>query len=172
MTREECKVLVKAMKAMYPDPKFIPDQFAFDMWYKLMGDLEYHAACNAFAKHAQLSKFPPTVAEIRQNVADMETVDGMNGEEAWSLVYKAISNSGYYSVEEFGKLPPIIQKSVGSPENLRELALMPADTVNSVEKSHFLRTYEVEKKRKRESDAISPEIRAKIQEMQMKALEG
>ena len=40
------------------------------------------------------------------------------------------------------------------------------------DKSGYEIIYEIEKKRKRENDAISPEIRAKIQEMQMKALEG
>ena len=166
MSKEEFMILVKTMKAVHP--AMFPEMDTINIWYKMLADLNYKDAAAALGKHLSTSVYPPTVADIRSGcVVD----DGMNGEEAWSLVYKAISNSGYYSVEEFGKLPPIIQKSVGSPENLRELALMPADTVNSVEKSHFLRTYEVEKKRKMESDAISPEIRAKIQEMQMKALE-
>ena len=167
MSKEEFMILVRTMKAVHP--AMFPEMDTINIWFKMLADLNYKDAAAALGKHLSTSPYPPTVADIRSGcVVD----DGMNGEEAWSLVYKAISNSGYNSVEEFGKLPPIIQKSVGSPENLRELALMPADTVNSVEKSHFLRTYEMEKKRKRESDTISPDVRARIQEMQMKALEG
>lgn len=172
MTRDEMKILVKAMKSMYPDVRFIPDQFAFDMWYKMIGDLDYHVACNSFAKHCQVSKFPPTVAEIRQYSAEALSGEEMNGEEAWSLVFKAISNSAYNSESEFDKLPEILKKCVGSPANLRELALMSADTVSSVEKSHFLRAYEVERKRKKENDMLSPQVRDRLAEIRMKALEG
>ena len=146
-----------------------PGNDTVDVWYRLLQDLDYKDAADALGKHLSTSVYPPTIADIRYGcVAD----DGMNGEEAWSLVYKAICNSGYNSVEEFGKLPPIIQKSVGSPENFRELALMPTDTVNSVEKSHFLRTYEVEKKRKRELDTMPKEIRERLQSVAMKMIES
>ena len=39
MDREEFKVLVKGMKAVYAQPTFIPDQDAFNMWFALLGDL-------------------------------------------------------------------------------------------------------------------------------------
>lgn len=41
MTREEWAVLVKAMKAVYTSPSFLPDQYAFDTWYGLLKDLDY-----------------------------------------------------------------------------------------------------------------------------------
>lgn len=167
MVKDEFMILVKTMKAVHP--AMFPSMDTVNVWFQLVADLDYKDAAMALGKHLETSVYPPTVADIRNGcLADNE----LNGEEAWSLVFKAISNSGYNSVEEFWKLPPIIRKSVGSPENLRELALMPADTVNSVEKSHFLKTYEIEKKRSREENLISPEVRARLQEIRMKALEG
>ena len=41
MTREEWAVLVKAMKAVYTSPSFLPDQNAFDTWYGLLKDIDY-----------------------------------------------------------------------------------------------------------------------------------
>lgn len=41
MEREQFKVLVKAMKAVYAQPTFIPDQDAFNIWFALLGDLPY-----------------------------------------------------------------------------------------------------------------------------------
>lgn len=38
MEREQFKVLVKAMKAVYAQPTFIPDQDAFNVWFALLGD--------------------------------------------------------------------------------------------------------------------------------------
>ena len=39
MEREEFKILVKAMKAVYAQPTFIPDKDAFDVWYGLLQDV-------------------------------------------------------------------------------------------------------------------------------------
>ena len=44
MEREEFKILVKAMKAVYAQPTFIPDKDAFDVWYGLLQDLPYEQA--------------------------------------------------------------------------------------------------------------------------------
>ena len=38
MRKEEFKILVKAMKAVYADPKFIPDQYAYDVWFAMLED--------------------------------------------------------------------------------------------------------------------------------------
>lgn len=38
MEREQFKVLVKAMKAVYAQPTFIPDQDAFNVWFALLRD--------------------------------------------------------------------------------------------------------------------------------------
>lgn len=51
MEREQFKVLVKAMKAVYAQPTFIPDQDAFNVWFALLGDLPYKQAELAVQKH-------------------------------------------------------------------------------------------------------------------------
>lgn len=52
-------------------------------------------------------------------VRELNTPKQLNELEAWSLVEKAIRNSIYNSQEEFSKLPPLVQKAVGSPNVLR-----------------------------------------------------
>lgn len=61
MEREQFKVLVKAMKAVYAQPTFIPDQDAFNVWFALLGDLPYKQAELAVQKHMATEKFPPTI---------------------------------------------------------------------------------------------------------------
>lgn len=51
MEREEFKILVKAMKAVYAQPTFIPDKDAFDVWYGLLQDLPYEQANLAIQKY-------------------------------------------------------------------------------------------------------------------------
>jgi len=167
MEKPEFLILVKTMKAVYP--AMFSEKETIDIWFTLLKDLDYQDAATGLGKHLATSPYPPTVADIRNNaVPDIE----MNGEQAWALVFKAIENSAYNSADEFEKLPELVQKAVGNPANLRELALMPTETVNSVEKSHFLRTYEVEKKRKRELDTMPKEIRERLQSVAMKMIES
>ena len=167
MVKEEFLVLVKTMRAVHP--AMFSSRDTVDVWFSLLKDLEYNDAAAALGKHLSTSPFPPTIADIRLNV---QADDGLNAEQAWALAYKAISNSSYNSEEEFANLPPLVKKAIGSPANLRELALMPNDTVCSVEKSHFIRTYDMEKKRKRELDSMPKEIRERLEQVSAKMLEG
>ena len=135
MTREEFKTLVKGMKAVYAQPTFIPDQDAFNVWFELLKDIPYQQANVAIQKYMLTEKFPPTIADIREKATQIvESVDSSMSElEAWSLVRKAVRNSGYHSVEEFEKLPEACQRAVGSAANLKEWALMDSERVETVE---------------------------------------
>lgn len=68
---------------------------------------------------------------------------------------KAISNSAYHSKAEFEALPELCRKAVGSPGNLEALAMSTIDTIDSVEKSHFIRTYNTLIERQREDAKIN-----------------
>ena len=107
MEREQFKVLVKAMKAVYAQPTFIPDQDAFNVWFALLGDLPYKQAELAVQKHMATEKFPPTIADIREKAEQITSVKEteMSELEAWAIVRKAIGRSNYYAEEEFEKLP-------------------------------------------------------------------
>ena len=138
MTKEQFSLMVKGMKAVYTDPKFIPDKAAFETWYALLADLEYKTANIALQKYMMTNHFPPTPADIRNNI---EVPEGMNSNEAWSLVFKAVRNASYHAQEEYDKLPSIVQKAVGSADSLRSMAL-DANFNEGVEKSHFTRVYD------------------------------
>jgi len=94
--------------------------------------------------------------------------------EAWDMVRRAISY--YHANEAFRNLPPILQKIVGSPNQLREWALMDVETVNSVIQSNFMRSYRAMAAREREYAMLPESTRQLIQsiavKMDMKALTG
>jgi len=167
MERDEFKILVKAMKAVYAQPTFIPDQDAFQVWYALLQDLTYEQANLAVQKYMITEKFPPTIADIRQKANEIAQpdVESLTELQAWSLVRKAISNSGCHADEEFAKLPEACRIAVGSPANLREWALMDKDEVETVEQSHFIRNYRVAQKRMKENAMIPMHIKTLIDKM-------
>lgn len=139
MEREQFKVLVKAMKAVYAQPTFIPDQDAFNVWFALLGDLPYKQAELAVQKHMATEKFPPTIADIREKAEQITSVKEteMSELEAWAIVRKAIGRSNYYAEEEFEKLPEACKMAVGNPSNLREWAMMDSDQVGTVEQEGY-----------------------------------
>ncbi|MDO5146109.1 MAG: replicative helicase loader/inhibitor [Eubacteriales bacterium] len=170
MEREEFKILAKSMKAVYAQPTFLPDQDAFNVWYALLKDLPYELASMAIQKHMMTEKFPPTIADIRSKAFEMmeKPVEEMSELEAWAIVRKAIGRSGYYSEEEFEKLPEACRIAVGSPANLREWALMDSDEVATVEQSHFIRNYRAAVKRMAEDKKLPPAFRERIAESRQK----
>lgn len=164
MEREEFKILVKAMKAVYANPTFIPDQDAFNVWYELLKDIPYKLAEIAIQKHMLTEKFPPTIADIRTKATEITEMEEINELAAWSMVYKAICNSGYNSVEEYNKLPPIVQKAVGDPANLREWALMDEKMISSA-RARFIDSFKIVERRMKEDAKLPANIKALIDGM-------
>ena len=108
------------------------------------------------------SGFAPNIGQLVAKIRLLTKPQELSEMEAWSLVSKAIRNSGYNSVEEFAKLPPLVQKAVGTPDNLRNWAVSDYRTIESVIQSNFLRTYGTVVKRESEINCMPNEIKALI----------
>lgn len=151
MTKEEFMVIAKTLKAVYTDPKFLPDMDALNIWYMFMQDLDYRTISNAIAKYISTNKWPPTVADIRGMAVEVTAPpeDTLGELEAWALVQKAIRNGTYGAEREFEELPPIVQKAVGDPSNIREWA-QAEDDAKTVIQSQFQRAYRTALQRSKE----------------------
>lgn len=162
VTKDEFRILVKAMKATYIQPGFLPDDDAAQVWYRLLRDLSYEELTRAVQHHIMSSPFPPTIADIRAAAArymPQQADADMTELAAWELVRRAVSNSNYNAQKEFDKLPPLVRKAVGNVANLKEWASMDINTVNSVEQSHFIRAYRTQAAREKELQKLSPAMR-------------
>ena len=108
---------------------------------------------------SRVSTFPPGIGEITEMIQQITQPEQMTELEAWSLVAKAVTNSNYNSGEEFEKLPPVIQRLVGTPAQLREWAAMDSETFNSVVASNFQRSYKARAASEREYMALPSDVR-------------
>lgn len=153
MTREEFSMIVKGMKSVYAYQNFIADKDAFDMWYALLGDLDYKTASEATKEYMMTETRIPTPADIRNKVVNYATRDELTDSEAWALVSKALRNSAYDSKEQFNALPPLAQRAVGSPEILYVMATSEGYN-ESVESSNFKKTYRALQERSHEEIKI------------------
>lgn len=140
MTREEFAVLAASMKAVYTDPKFLPDKTAMEVWYMMLRHLEYKRAAAAVQAHMMTNRFPPTPADI--NLLCCPPPEMLSPDEAWAMVWRAICDSAYHSRERFEEFPDEVKRAVGSPDNLRTIG-MSEYTSPGAEKKHFMESYRV-----------------------------
>lgn len=106
--------------------------------------------------------FPPSPGQIIDCMNSLE--DSLPNEmQAWDIVDKAVKRSGYYSEEEFNKLPQIIRRVVRNPARLKEWALMDSATYMTVEQSNFMRSYRAEKQREEQNRRIPQAIRPELE---------
>ena len=162
MTAKEFGFLADAIKTYFPRDNVLPTENAMRLWYSELKDIPYQSAYMALRKYVSTNKFAPTIADIREQVAELNSHNEyeLNETAAWSLVLKAIRRSTYYSEEEFAKLPPIVQRAVSSQRQLREWATLEdvdGKTLTVIQ-SNFQRTFRVEQQRERERNKLSPDV--------------
>ena len=161
MTFKEFGKLADAIKTYFPRDNMLPTDTAMELWYDMLKDMDYQSAYIGLKNHVATSKFAPTIADIR-NGAVISQPQELNEMEAWSLVSKAIQSSIYYSTEEFAKLPPLVQKAVGLPSQLRTWAL-DENYNEEVAMSSFQRAYKAELKRHEQLQKMPQNIRNLIE---------
>lgn len=160
MTTDGLVSMMETIEAAYPNFHPKDPKGTLEIWGKMFeeyNDLEVALALKRYIM-TDSSGFPPSIGQIVNQMAAREEQQ-LEPLAAWALVYKAICNSGYNSESEFEKLPEACRIAVGSPANLREMAMMDVKTVNSVEQSHFLRSYEAAVKRMQENNRLPESLR-------------
>jgi hypothetical protein len=170
MTREEVIKLLMMIQAAYPNYKPQDKTIAVNMWHEMLKDYDSNTVMASFKAYvaSDQSGFAPSIGQLlgRLNSAINECTE-VGDLEAWSLVSKAIRN-GYYGAEvEFEKLPPLVQKAVGSPYNIRNWATTDLKSVETVIMSQFLSSYKALQKREKEVNGIMDQIESMEKERKM-----
>ena len=164
MTREELQDFPAMIQAAYPNFNPPSKTAAVNVWMLALEEYEEKAVHIAFKLYMQTntSGFAPVPGQIIEKIYTMTAPQELNEMEAWSLVSKAIRNSGYNSVEEFANLPPLVQKAVGLPSQLRTWAL-DENYNEEVVSSNFIKCYRNELARQRELQKIPQNVRNLIE---------
>ena len=127
-----------------------------EVWYNALKDFDTKDVQAAVWQYIRTGHYKPKPADIIDLIVSNKAPkqpEEMSAQEAWSLVYKAICRSGYYSKEEFEKLPEMAQKAVGSADNLRQYAL-DSDFNMGVAQSNFIKAYNSLMERKKNEYAL------------------
>lgn len=169
MNVTEAKKIIASMIVSYSNYKPTDVDYAATIWADMLSEYTYEQVDCALRSFilSDKSGFAPSIGQLVDKIHAMTATQQLNEMEAWSLVSKAIRNSGYNSVEEFAKLPPLVQKAVGLPDSLLEWAM--TENLNmEVVMSSFQRAYKAELQREQELRKMPKEVKVLIE----KANEG
>lgn len=165
MTKEDVGKMLYMIRAAYPNQfKGYNDrqmQDLFDVWYMVFEDKNPGEAFKGLKifLNSDTKGFVPSPGQI---VNCMSVPKYANEFEAWTLVDKAVRNSGYNSEEEFNKLPQLIRRVVRNPARLKEWAMMDIGDYQTVEQSNFMRAYRAEVERDKDLQKIPVGLRPQL----------
>ena len=159
MTRDEVKEIIMIMTYTYSNYRPIDIKATVDIWASILAPYQFEgikAALHAYIL-SDTKGFAPSPGQLIDQIP-VKKFD-MTELEAWGIVSKAISNSNYHAKEEFDKLPPVIQKTLGRCDVLKEWASMENDTVQSVIQSNFIRNYRTVLQREKDIGKLPVKLR-------------
>lgn len=162
MDREETKKIIRIMCASYPNYKPADISETIDVWTNMLSEYSYEHIAVALKSYiaTDTSGFAPSIGQLIQKANSLVRKDGeLNEIAAWTLVSKALQNGYYGAEEEFAKLPLLVQKAVGSPEQIRMWATTDEKSVETVIASNFMRAYKIELRRAEEFAKLPESIK-------------
>lgn len=165
MTKNEVVKLLMTIQTFYPNYQVENKEFTINAWYSIIGDCDYKPMEKALRAYitTDTSGFAPSIGQLINKLHEVQSPQELNEMEAWLLVSKALRNGTYGAIEEFNKLPPLVQKAVGSPDNLRNWAQTDSESIENVVQSNFMRTYRTVVNRAKEYQKMPKDIQALIE---------
>lgn len=147
MTKQDTYQVLAVLQAFYPDAfRGMTDaavQLKLTLWQEQFADEPATLVQAAVKAYVSTDKkgFMPVPGQIKEQITILRDKGGLNEQDAWELVTKALCNSSYGSVEEFAKLPADVQRAVGSHNMLRSWAAVNISELQTVIASNFKRDY-------------------------------
>ncbi|MGF7431070.1 replicative helicase loader/inhibitor [Thermoanaerobacterium thermosaccharolyticum] len=173
MVKSEIAKLLAVLAASYP--KFEVDEIKQQVWYEMLQDIPYQVAQVAVKKLILESPYPPAIADIRKQVAEITTPKGeqLDPAEAWGEVEKAIRHYGSYREEEaLASMSPAVAK-VAKYMGWREICLSEEP---GVVRGQFLKMFsQVQEREKKEAllpEKLKNDIAKIAEKHDLKLIEG
>lgn len=167
MTVSETAKIIAVMMATYPNYKPSDIQMTVSVWQDMLADYEYQQISVALKAYitSDTSGFAPSVGQLIDKVQTLTKPQELSEMEAWTLVSRALRNGYYGAEEEFNALPPLVQKAVGAPSQLRNWSQTDSDSVENVIQSNFMRTYRTIVQRESQIAKMPSEVRQLIEKV-------
>ena len=171
MTRDEVKQILMRLQNTYPNWKIENKTLTIETWFEYLEAYTYQEILGAVKSFvlSDTKGFAPTVGQLVAQLHQMAKAiePDIGALEAWAMVSKAIRNGYYGAEDEFAKLPPLVQKAVGSPMNIRNWSQTDMKSIETVVMSQFLSAYKAECTRENQLTMIPDSVKLEMKERMM-----
>jgi uncharacterized protein YcgL (UPF0745 family) len=179
MTREDTASVLKILKVSYPAfySKFSKDDMVavLDLWSEMFADDDIRVVKVALFKLIETHQgYPPDIAALKEKIRELvvASTGEPTDEELWQMLRRAASNGYYGAREEFDRLPRVVQRYLGSPSALRDLAVIDEKTLNTVTKGQFLKQIVSLRERQEFADSLPEGVKEAVARLYRKPEES
>ena len=154
-SEKQVRGLLRAISGAYPTFELTDDRVS--IYVKLLADLDAEALIAATQQHIATSKFPPTVAELREACASLTRPALPAWADAWGEVLDAIRRVGYLGRPSFSH--PLITQAVHSMGGWKLLCAMEISET-ATQRAQFRDVYNAYASRATATANLLPDVRA------------
>ena len=144
MTEQEFSKVMERLEDYYP--KFYEGRDkkkTFKVWYPLFKDDSYEEVARACISLVCTLRFPPTVADIKQQLAEFRLESQPTPLEAFQTISNAVDHASdrTKATEAYNALTAVLRRLVGSPSQLISWRRLNDDTFQTVVMSAIRESY-------------------------------
>lgn len=159
MRYDEFIKVVKVMKSIWTKSDFLPDAEAVRTYYALLEDIPYEYMTLAVQSYAMTNKWPPTVAELREQVVKMQD-ESADWSDSWENVIRCVQRHGYVdsagAYEEMDEITKLTVQRIGWTQ------ICQADVSDPSIRANFRDIYKQEQNKQRDLAAIPDKLQNAI----------
>lgn len=163
MTKQEIGDMLGTLCVYYPANMLEVSEITINAWWAMFHDRSFDEVMKAVKAFVatDTAGFFPNPGKIMEQLSRLTDVShSMNEHEAWALVEKATSDGLWGSVEQFAKLPKMVQDIVGSSGQLKEWAAMDSQEFHTVVASNFMRSWRAKQATAKREFMLPTDVRA------------
>lgn len=138
-----------------------------ELWQEMFKDMSPQVVTAAVKSLINSFSYPPTIADVKNEIYKL-TSNEKTAIELWNELKSACRSGIYGSQAIFPNLSKEIQLFLKNPMQLKELAVMDSETLNTVVKGQFLKQIEIIQKREKENVMMLPETKNFIKQLEDK----
>ena len=168
MDKQEFMLFVSALRTYYPKEKLLPNQQAIELWYQQLHDIPYKVAEVTLNKWVATNKWSPSIADIREQAAEMTQGEAKDWGEAWRDVLNAVHCYGsYQQVEAMESLDELTRQAV---KRVGYMSICMSENI-ATERANFRMVYEQLLERRKQDAQLPQRLKVLMSNMPM-MLEG
>ena len=171
MKHEDTVKLIGLLVVAYPNYDKFRDESHIKstvaLWETMFADDDFKLVSLALEKHMATSKWPPSIAELREIMADITLPGLLAPDEAWLAVKKLLSLHDHLYGKAADYLPLPIAQAVDTVgyDQLKDLSRAAAQGRSNkvgLDRVAFLQAYEAIRSRTREQAALPAKVQARL----------